>query len=288
MADEFSLHLDLSEVVKIHKDLVEQVKQRLGVAAKHLSMQTHAHVKEQAAIKLKTRLEMYNENLDFEQIDTNTWAIIVREKGRWIEDGMEPHSMLDDLLKSPKAKRAKDGSKYLVVPFKQNKGPTKQTVQQKEMLGALKQELKKQKIPYGKIERNPDGSPKTGLIHKMDLNKPDQNRAASGHAGPPGRPFGTDAPGAGQEGPTGRPYLWGVRIYQKLKKNPDGSTKTDKKGKQMATREIFTFRVASSKQANSNKWFHPGLAPVNLLDQAYDWAKDQWDNHIAPEIIRDL
>lgn len=287
MPDEFSLKLDLSEVVGATKSLSDEIQKKLEVAAKHLSLQAHAHVKEQAAQKLHTRLEQYNENLDFEQLDKGTWAIIVREKGRWIEDGMEPHSMLDDLLASPKAKRAKDGSKYLVVPFKHNKGPTQQTPAQKEMLSALKQELKAQKIPYGKIERNPDGSPKVGLLHKMDLNKPTQNRPGHGHEGPAGRPFAAHSPG-GAEGPTGRPYLWGVRVYQHLKKNADGSTKTDKKGRAQASREIFTFRVASSKMQGSNKWFHPGMAPVNLLDDAYEWAKDQWDNHIAPELVLGL
>lgn len=287
MSDEFTLKLDLSEIIKFNEDLTAEVQKKLQVVAKHLALQTHAHVKEQAAEKLKTRREMFDENLSIEQIDSSTWAVVVHEKALWIEDGMEPHSMLDDLLKSPKAKTAKDGSKYLVVPFKHNKGPTMQTTGQKEMVGALRQELKQQKIDYGKIERNPDGSPKVGLLHKIDLNKPTQNRAAHGSEGPAGRPFAAHSPGS-QEGPTGRPYLWGIRIYQQLKKSPDGKVMHDSHGNQQATREIFTFRVASSKQQGSNKWFHPGLPPAHLLDEAYEWAKDQWDNHIAPELILGL
>lgn len=287
MADEVSLTLDLSEIIKVSEDLTAQVQKKLQVVAKHLTMQTHAHVKEQAAEKLKTRRELFDENLDIEQIDASTWAIVVKEKARWIEDGMEPHSMLDDLLASPKAKTAKDGSKYLVVPFKHNKGPTMQTSGQKEMVGALRQELKQQKIAYSKIARNPDGSPKTGLLHKLDLNKPTQRRTPEGQEGPGGRAFAAHSPG-NQEGPTGRPYLWGVRIYQQLKKSPDGKVMRDSHGNAQATREIFTFRIASSKHAGTNKWFHPGLAPAHLLDEAYEWAKDQWDNHIAPELILGL
>lgn len=289
MADEFSLKLDLSEIIKFHKDLTEQVQKKLQVVAKHLAMQTHAHVREQAAKKLKSRLDMFNENCDFEQIDQSTWAIVVKEKARWIEDGMEPHSMLDDLLSSPKAKHAKDGSKYIVIPFKHNTAPTKQTPQQKEMVGALRQELKRQKISYTKIQRNADGSPKTGLLHSLDLNKPDRNRPAPGVEGPAGRTFSANSlHGRGTEGPSGRPYLWGVRVYQSLKKGPDGKVLRDKQGNQQATREIFTFRVASSKHAGTNKWFHPGLKPEHFLDEAYEWAKDQWDNHIAPELILGL
>lgn len=283
MADEFSIKLDLSEVIAAHKDLTEQINRKLQAAARNLAMQTHAHVKEQAAAKLRTRRDIYNENLDFEQLDTNTWAVVVREKARWIEDGQEPHSMLDDLLASPKAKRAKDGSKYITIPFKHSgKAPTKQTHTERELLGALKTEMKKMKISYGKVERNPDGSPKTGLLHSFDLNKPTQNRPAHGSEGPAGRAFSAHSPDSA-EGPAGRPYLWGVRVYQHLKRNPDGSV-----DKHNATREIFTFRTASSKQEAGKKWFHPGSAPVHLLDEAYTWAKDQWDNHIAPEIVLSL
>jgi hypothetical protein len=288
MPDEFMLTLDLSEVIRVHEDLTDEIKKRLASAAKNLAIQAHAHVKEQAAARLKTRRELFLEQLDFAEEGTSVYSVIVREKGRWIEDGMEPHSMLDDLLASPKAKTAKDGSKYLVVPFKHNKGPTQQGPTQSQLLGALKSELKKQKIPYGAIERNPDGSPKTGLLHKMDLNNPQRKRAAPGTEGPHDRPFNANSPAAGHEGPEGRPFLYGIRIYQKAKVNPDGSPRMNKQGQQAASREIYTFRVASSKQKGTDKWFHPGLAPVHLLDEAYEWAKMQWDNAIAPEIMRDL
>ncbi|WNM70341.1 hypothetical protein [Myxococcus phage Mx1] len=289
MADEFSLKLDLTPITEHHKSLTKLVEDRLGVAARHLAVQSHAHIKERAATRLRTRLEMFNEHLDFEQLDKNTWSIIVRQKGRWIEDGMEPHSMLDDLLKSPKAKRAKGGSKYIVIPFKHNKGPTQQTPHQKELLDNLKSELKARKIPYGKIEKKPDGSPRTGLLHKMDLHGPRRHMPGLGAEGPMGRPMAADhvkTPGA--MGPEGRPYLWGVRIYQRFKRAPDGKLKLDKKGQPSVQRDIMTFRVASSKHAQSGKWFHPGLPPMHFLDEAYAWASDQWDNHIAPEIMREL
>jgi len=285
MADEFSLVLDLKPIIQLSKDMTQELQKKLEVAARNLSLQAHAHVKERAAATLHTRLEMFNDNLEYEQIDKSTYAVVVKQKGRWIEDGMEPHAMLDDLLSSPKAKRSKDGGKYLVVPFKHNKGPTKTTPAQKNLLGALKKELKAQKIPYGQIERNPDGSPKTGLLHKFDLNAPNRNRPGAGQQGAVGHATATHSPhGVGEHGPEGRPYLWGVRIYQHLKKNPDGSVKTDKKGNAQASREIFTFRVASSKQ-QGNKWFHPGLAPAHLLDEAYEWAKRTWDEQIAPELL---
>lgn len=285
MAD-FELKLDLSEVIEAHKAIAQGIEAKVRIAAQTLAIQAHAHVKEQAQAKLHSRREMFMEALDFDEPDVNTWSIIVRESGRWIEDGQEPHSMLDDLLKSPKAKTAKDGSKYLVIPFKHNKGPTQRTKAQSELLGSLKTALKDKGIPYGKIEKNPDGSPKLGLLHKMDLQGPKQKRPQEGAMGPVGRPHRVDAPGVGEVGPAGRPHLWGVRIYQKAKKNADGSPKVDGAGQAMATREIMTFRVASSKQQGSNKWFHPGTAPMHFLDDAYAWASDQWDSKIEPELLR--
>jgi hypothetical protein len=288
VADDLILTVDLQPILDNYKGMMEKARSQLEKAVQHLAAQTHAHVKEQAQGKLHSTRDIFLENLDFEQIDKRTWAVTVREKGLWIEEGMPPHSMLEDLLASPKAKTAKDGSKYLVVPFKHNKGPTQTTPHQQEMVSSIKEVLREKKIPYGKIERNPDGSPKSGLLHKMDLHGPKQNRAPNGAEGPPGKPFSTHAPGAGEEGPSGRPYLWGMRIYQRLLKNPDGSPKMGKDGHPKASREIFTFRVASSKQAAMNKWFHPGLEPKGFLDEAYTWAQDQWDNYIAPEILRSL
>lgn len=287
MADEIFLYLDLAPLVKDMKDLSESLQKRLQVAAKNLSIQTHAHVKEQAAQKLHTRLGMFNENLRLEQIDDNTWSIVVDEKGRWIEDGMEQHSMLDDLLASPKAKRARDGSKYIVVPFKHSKGPTQQTPHQRAIKQVLKEELKKLKIPYGGIERNADGSPKVGLLHSHDFAR-GSDRQAPGHQGPASFPMAKNHLPNGVEGAEGRPYLFGLRIYQRLKRNPDGSPKLDKAGHAMASREIFTFRVASSKHKGRDMWIHPGLAPMHFLEEAYEWAKDQFDNHIAPEIMKDI
>lgn len=287
MSVDITLHLDLSEVTDHTKKVLQGLESRLAVAAEHLAIQAHAHVRERAQTKLKSRLDLFNQNLELETLDKGVYAITIKEPARWIEDGMDPHSMIDDLLKSPKAKTAKDGSRYLIVPFKHNVVPSKQTPLQGELLGHLKNALKNRNIPYQKVERNPDGSPKTGLLHSFDLNGPKRKTPGRGAQGPLGRPYAAHSLGhAGEEGPSGRPYLWGVRIYQNRLKNSDGSPKLTGKGQQAVGRDIFTFRVVSSKQ--SNKWFHPGTPPMNFLDDAYEWAKRQWDDVIAPQIAAEL
>jgi hypothetical protein len=187
------------------------------------------------------------------------------------------HEMLEDLLKSPKAKTSKTGNRYIVIPFKHSKGPTKQTKVEKKLLSAIKNELTKRNIPYMKTEVNPDGSPKTGLLHSFDLSTPNtQHPRKPGETGPQGKGFSIAHRPGSQEGPSGRPYLWGVRIYQKLTKDGD------------AQRGIFTFRVASDSQKGSGKWVHPGLGPMHFLEDGYEYAKNLWDTQIAPELLQGL
>ena len=257
MADTFVLNLDLSAVIAANKELAAEIQVKLAAATQALATQTHAKVLEMANEKLHSRLEEFTKNLDFEQIDDNTWSIVIKEPAVWIEDGMEPKSMLDSLLSSPKAKMGKNG-KYIVVPFKHDKGAKKQTPHQQAITTDLKRQLKRLKVPFKAIEKNPDGSPKLGLLHKIDL-QPSKNALKSGF------------PMVGKH--SGRPLLQGVRIYQHLDKN------------NKARRDIFTFRTAS---ANSSGWFHPGTQPMHFLENAYLWASATFDSVIAPQILDSL
>ncbi len=260
-----SIVIDLAEIREQYSLLEKQLEEKLTAAAASLATQTHAHILEQANSRLKTRREAFIEALQFEQLDSQTWAITVPQSARWIEDGMPQHNMLDDLLKSPKAKTSKDGGKYIVIPFKHNKGPTQQTPQQTSLLDTIKKVLKEKEIPYGKIEKNTDGSPKQGLLHKIDIAQPSPKAAHHTNH-----------------------LLEGIRIYQKGKKNADGSPKLGKDGHQSVSREIMTFRVATSKQKGTGKWDHPGLEAMNFLDEAHEWAMRLWESEIQPQILQSL
>ena len=245
-------NIDFETILAAHESDIAGLTKDLSEAVAGLAAQTHAHVVEMANERLHSRREAYVNALKFEEVQPGLWVITVTQPAMWIEEGQEPHNMLDDLLKSPKAKTAKDGSKYLVIPFKHDKGPTQQTAHAQGVTQMLKQELKKRGVPYKKIENGPDGKPKLGLIHTM-------------HLGGEKRPHWTS------------PILDGVRIYQRATKNGKGVTSV--------SRSIMTFRVASSKQKGTGKWDHPGSAPVKLLDEAFNWCEQQWDNEILPAIL---
>ena len=290
MPNESMLFLDMSPLLEGLEDFKDQLIEKMGVAAHALATQADARIKEQAAQKLHSRLDQFLKGIEGPtEISKGVYAITLDASARWIEDGSEPHNMLEDLLASPKAKTAADGSKYLIIPFKHSKGPKSQTPQSKELLSALKKELQTKKIPYKKVERNGDGSPKTGLLHSFDMQNPkQQHRVPMGVEGPSGKKFAANTPSNGNAGPEGRPYLWGTRIYQTPKKNKQGGIEMGDDGHPKVERNIFTFRVASSKQTGSGMWDHPGNSPMHFMDDAFEWAKQEWDTNVAPEILRSL
>lgn len=245
----------------------------MTTAGAKLTAMTRAHIIEEANKRLHTRRDMYIENLSHRQVDENTWVIHLDAKALWIEDGMPEHSMIDDLLKSPKAKTAKDGSKYMAVPFQHKKGPTQMTPAQKTLLDTIKTELKNQKIPYGKTEMDSSGKPKLGLLHKFDI-----KNAPTKTANAPGQ--GKGPIGSVMQGPTGIPLLQGVRIYQREVKGANGKTSV--------RRDIMTFRIVSSKMKGQGRWDHPGLVPLKLFPEGYEWAKKTWENEVLPDLMRQL
>jgi hypothetical protein len=195
-------------------------------------------------------------------------------------------------------------STYRVIPFVKNKGPASQTMAEQTLTATIKKELKTRGIPYAKIERNDDGSAKTGMLHSFGMggknnrgymptpNRPDFGVATPNLGNVAGKPpndhgFGRGAIGAPMVGPTGTPLLQGVRIYQNpiFEKAGDGRTipKTDKKGQQMVNRSILTFRIVSSKHEGV-KWEHPGMEGMRFFDQGLIWAQREWETKFLPDI----
>lgn len=269
-----TLNLDISQFITIADNLRPKVQKVMEEAARDLAIQTHAHIVEQATAKLKSRRDKYLAAMDIKPVGTDTWLITLDASAMWIEDGMEEHEMIDDLLKSKKTKTSKDGSRYLSVPFKHNEGPARQTQAQTDLTNTLRSELKKRNIPYGKLETGPDGQPKTGLLHSFDITK----APLKTHNGP-GQGWGKI--GSVRQGPTGIPFLQGVRVYQK-------QIKDEASGKSRVVKSIMTFRTVSSKMKGSGRWVHPGLEPQNIFDHAAEWALREWQQRIAPQIIEKL
>ena len=277
----FHVTLDASGLVEL-LGTADAAKRALRKAAQELVGNTREHIVEQANKRLKTRRQMYVDGLSAYQENEHTWVISLDAKVRWIDDGMPAHNMLDDLLKSPKAKTTKDGTgKYIVIPFQHKKGPTQMTPAQSALNSTIKSELKRinverQKmgadpISYGSIETNQDGSPKLGVLHKFDI----MDRPLKSYHGP-GQGWGPI--GDVKQGPTGIPFLQGVQIRQRMA--------LDKQVKEHVLREILTFRIASSKhRSQGGRWDNPGTAPVPLIEEGAKWAKEHWETKVAPKIF---
>jgi hypothetical protein len=264
-----TLDLDLRAILDLQQELKPQLLDQLQKAAKDLALQSHAHLLENVQSKLHSSREKYLAALDFKQVSDDTWIINLGQEALWIEEGMEEHSMLPDLLASPKAKMSADGSRYICVPFEHNKGPSRQTQAQNDLTSTIKAEMKARKIPYGNLEKDANGNTKTGLLHKFDIAAPMKTSEGPGQGhGPIGAP---------RQGSTGIPFLQNVRVYQKEIK--DAST-----GKSAYKKSIMTFRVASSK--HPDKWRHPGVEARHLMDETAEWALQQWETKIAPSILK--
>lgn len=255
------LNIDFAEILREHADQATAIQKELQVGVQALAASTHAHVLEEASKKLRSRQQAYTKATSLDRIADNVWAVTLHKEALWIEEGQPAHSMIPDLLagaeKRGKLRRAADGSSYMVVPFQHAKGPTQQTTEARGITQKLKAELKARKVPYQKIERNPDGSPKTGLLHKLNLGG--EQRGATAH-----------------NAPWASPVLDGVRIYQHVTKGQGGKTGV--------RRDIMTFRVASSKHFGQ-KWNHPGQTGVHLIDEALTWASNHWEAEILPSIL---
>lgn len=265
----FFLNLDLSTLMKIEDQMKPAVEKAMKDAVRKLTTATHGHILEEASSKLKSSRQKYLDALSFEQVNEDTWFVALSPSAFFIEEGLPAnHEMIDDLLKqgrpdpsrpggAPKGqiKTAKDGSRYRVIPFQHNKGPSQQTNKQKSLTDMVKGEMSARGIPYGSIEKNGAGQPKTGMLHSFDVVK-------RGGAAPPISKSGIS-------------LLQGVRVYQ---------TKVqDKQGKETVKRGVFTFRIVSSKQKGTGKWVHPGIQAKKFMDEAFKWAVNEWETKIGPE-----
>ena len=282
------LELDLGPLLDLGKDL-QGFESEIHRSVATLSAQTHLHIIEDASKVLHSRREIYIKALHKpSEVSPGVFVITLDESALWIEEKTEQHSMVNDLL-GDNPKIAKDGSRYRCIPFSHNKGgPATNTPAEQQLVDAIKTELKKLRIPWAGIERNPDGSPKTGTLHKISIATP--SRPAGTAAGPGGNQqgWGRGPEGAPRVGPTGIPLLQGLRISQTGVFNPDGSPKLNKMGQQAARRDIMTFRVVSSKHLGQNRWIYPEKEGVNLMDKAMDWAEREWDQRIVPDLLKKL
>lgn len=277
------LNLDDSELRRVAENL-KGAQKKIEKAVGMLAAQAHAHIVDQAQQELHSRREKYISALQPPQEEGSaaTWVIALNPEALWIEEGVGSNTeMLDKLLDSPKTKTAKDGSRYRPIPFENNKTPTtlKGMPYADQMKQAAKRFLKSQGVPFSMIEKNGDGSAKTGLLHSFEF-FPERRHPKKEKDGPgQGHGFVGDARrGHFENGYT--PFLYGMRVYQREVE--------DAAKKKSIQRSVVTFRNVSSKQDASKMWVHPGLEPKHFFEKAYDWALKEWQTNVAPQLIADL
>lgn len=246
--------IDAAKLASEFKEFAMEVEQDLKKAVGNLAVMTHAYVVDAAQQELHSSRDKFLDSLSFEEIAEGVWVVSVDEKGLWVEEGIEPNKdMKPDLLKN-NPKISKTGNKYKVIPFDWSKPSTQLTPKTQEFVNYLKQSLKKEKVPFRKIEKNADGSAKVGKLHEFNFGNP------GGKLGGPGK--GTT------------PIFNKLTIYQTV-------TKTGN-----VRRDIMTFRSVSSGSGSEGKWIHPGLEPHRFLDKALEFAERIFDQEILPEIFK--
>lgn len=246
-------NIDAAKIAAQFKEFALEVEQDLQKAVANLAAITDAKVKEMANQELHSTRKKYMDSLGFEEVAPGVWVISVDESGLFVEEGIEPNKdMKPDLLKND-FKTSKEGHRYKAIPFDYGKAPSQMTASTQQLVAYMKKELKKEGVSMKKIERNQDGSPKVGKLHEFDFGNP------GGRMGGPGK------------GNT--PVFKNLSIYQTL-------TKTGN-----VRRDILTFRTVSSGPASAGKWHHPGLDAKKFLDRALEWAVQEWEAKILPEVL---
>lgn len=253
MSIKLNFNIDAGSIAEQFNAFKLEVEQDLNKAVANLAAITDAKVKEMASQELNSSRQTFMDSLGFEEISPGVWVISVDETGLWVEEGIEPNKDMKPGLLAKNFKTSKDGSRYKAIPFDYGKGPSQQTPNTQAIVSFLKQNLKKEGVPFKKIERNADKSPKVGKLHEFNFGNP------SGRLGGPGK------------GNT--PVLSGLSIYQTL-------TKTGN-----VRRDILTFRTVSSGPGSQGKFHHPGLEAKKFLDRALDWAMKEWEEKILPEVL---
>lgn len=261
------LNLNLGDLSAMHERVKALADEMLSRSAEDLAAMTYSKVVEIAQAKLHTSREEYLNALSYEPAGGGAWTVTLNRKAMWIEEGMPRHEMIDDLLKN--AQTAKDGSRYKVIPFP-IKGAARTAPAALPIRLAAMNALKRAKINMKEIEKEVDGRPKVGTLHRLnETGKPLKTTEGSYQ--------GWGAIGQVRQGPTGTPFLKGLSVMQRQVMGSAGP---------MIQKTAMTFRVVSSKHKGTGRWTHPGVKAKKLMDEAYKWAEEEWDRVVKPEIMQ--
>ena len=253
------------------ENLQKEVGQICKKASASFAKLTWDELNHIASRKLKTRLHIWNEAVSIAPEGDFTWVIKLDPKHAWLNDGYPTHSMLGGLLSSKKAKTAKDGSRYLIIPFLNTagkSGPTYKTPSQQDIVTNVKSALKKAKTSFSAMDKLPGSNmPVPGRIKNLNVKTPLKTHEGGGQ--------GHGKIGEVRVGNTGIPFMERASILQHYVK-----------GK--VERSVGTFRVASSKHMGTGKWIAPAMKATRIFEEAYAWAQREMVSNIIPGLNKDF
>ena len=261
----YSVEQSMRELAKDIKDLSKQMTEKAKRDVEILAGTAHSMILKKANAKLKSTLQLYQDNLSLKKIsgsgDTVTHAVLLYKPAKWLEDGQEAHNMIDYLTKGKSSKAyKKGGGRYAVIPFEHSKSSNKQSAKQSQITEYMNKELKARGLDKV-ITR--DGKPVLGRAATVDL-------------------IGRGSP---QSEKSFRPLLEGLTIYQSLMKNKKGDVMKNKKGEPRVRRDIMTFRVASTRQIGKGLWDNPGRPGVKAFESTAKELDVIWETMIR-ELVK--
>ena len=165
-------------------------------------------------------------------------------------------------------KTAKDGSTYRVIPFKHSSGVGgKSESPEPEIASMIKKQLREKGISLNKIERDQFNNPRTGVLHKLGIDKKRTSYPQDLFSSPRNK---ETADRIGLKPSHGHHYLNNAVVVQREVEGP--------KGKMKISKEVVTFRVVSSKHKAEGRWMYPAVPALNSIPEAHKYAIAQWES----------
>lgn len=290
----FDINVDVEGLANKVSKTKEVVEQKLLPAVERLSISTHAFIINKANSELNDfkrnfflglgeygknkkdsdkapGVDSSAKNVRWVKVSNNMWVVELDESVSWIEDGREPTSMAteDWLLKPSKSKVSKDGSLYRSIPFKITQGGKAAKGTKPAYASLIKTAAREQGINLKNIEKNEDGTPKIGVLHKIKIEGPEEGweKFPNFHSRPRSE---EEAAASGLKPHGGIFHLKGAVVLQRVKPGK----------KPKVVKETVVFRTVSSKHKLENRWMYPEVKPLNAINAAYEYAKEQMDKII--------
>jgi hypothetical protein len=268
----FNFTVNTEAIAALLNQTAENIFPRLKQEIQILSLSAHQFIVRKAQLELNEfDLEKFlgdnGKNVRWQKVADSIWVVEIDESARQIEEGRERRFMGWLLDNNPKARTRADGTKYAVIPFKNQQfvGPGKKEANEKgnQAIAALiRNEMSKQKISLTRIERNPDGTPKLGVLHRIEPALPGPQTQFPSLYSMPRTPEMAMRSGLPIHG--GIPLTAGTAIIQRMQgKKP--------------IREAVTFRIIDSRHESEGRWFQKAKPGLNSLKAAYDNANRQWE-----------